>query len=60
MRFETIHSNELGEVVNPTSATGIRIVSDDGSVTELRIIDNQLEIRRAHNGCQQLDLFTSH
>lgn len=60
MRFETIHSNELGEVVNPTSATGIRIVNDDGSVTELRIIDNQLEIRRTHNGCQQLDLFTSH
>lgn len=60
MKFETIHSNELGEVVNPTSATGIRIVNDDGSVTELRIIDNQLEIRRVHNGCQQLDLFTSH
>lgn len=60
MRFETIHSNELGEVVNPTGATGIRIVNDDGSVTELRIINNELEIRRARNGCQQLDLFTSH
>lgn len=60
MRFETIHTSSVGEVVNPTSATGIRIVNDDGGVTELRIVNNQLEIRRAHNGCQQLDLFTSH
>lgn len=36
MKIQTIHSNVLGDVVNLTSATGVRITDDNGNELEVR------------------------
>ncbi len=36
MKIQTIHTNTMGEVVNPSSATGIRVEDDHGNALEVR------------------------
>ena len=40
MRIDTIHSNGCGEVVNQTSASGVRFVRDDGETMTIRVVED--------------------
>lgn len=44
MKIQTIHKNVCGEVLNPVSAVGIRITTDDGEVFEVRAAGNSVEV----------------
>lgn len=40
MRIDTIHSNGCGEVVNQTTASGVRFVRDDGETMTIRVVED--------------------
>ena len=42
MKTYTIHSSALGDVLNPSSATGFRVVDErTGRSVELRVVDGK-------------------
>lgn len=40
MRIDTIHSNGCGEVVNQTTASGVRFVRDDDETMTIRVVED--------------------
>lgn len=44
MKAATIHVNEFGDLINPTSAVGFRLEDDNGMWIEARIVEGKLTL----------------